>query len=260
MLTSTYVHLSGVGYSTEQRLWLAGARTWDDLLRGPEEFLAQLRMSPARAAAITERIDASGAALAAGDYRFFSAALPRRDQWRAFPDFAGRALYLDIETTGGGDFDHVTVIGLHDGTTLRQFVRGEDLLEAEELLREASLLVTFYGTSFDVPVLRRLFPRLPFDQLHVDLCHTLRRLGLGGGLKSVERQLGMERGSDLSGLDGWDAVRLWWEHRRGSQEARDLLLRYNAADVENMIPLMRLAYDRLRAKTLAALDPVEAAA
>src|SRR5438105_8555 len=158
MLTSTFVHLDGVGYSTEQRLWLAGARCWDDFLaRAPD-----VRLTPARIAELRSRIVASRESLISGDYRFFSDCLPRRDQWRAFPEFARRVLYLDIETTGGTDFDDVTVIGLHDGRTMRQFVRGEDLLEAEEVLREAALLVTFFGTGFDVPVLRRLFPRLPF--------------------------------------------------------------------------------------------------
>jgi uncharacterized protein YprB with RNaseH-like and TPR domain len=249
MLTSTFVHLSGVGYSTEQRLWLAGARCWDDFLaRAPDVRLGAARLDDLRA-----RIAASRESLMAGDYRFFNRCLPRRDQWRAFPEFSRRVLYLDIETTGGTDFDDVTVIGLHDGRTMRQFVRGENLLEAEDLLREAALLVTFFGTGFDVPVLRRLFPRLPFDQLHADLCHNLRRLGYSGGLKVVELQLGLARPPEITGLDGWDAVRLWREWRHGSAEARALLLHYNRADVENMLPLMALTYDRLRAKTLAPL-------
>ena len=249
MLTSTFVHLDGVGYSTEQRFWLAGARCWDDFLARPPE----VRLGPARQAALRARIATSRESLMAGDYRFFSGCLPRRDQWRAFPEFARRILYLDIETTGGTDFEDVTVIGMHDGRTMRQFVRGENLLEAEELLREAALLVTFFGTGFDVPVLRRLFPRLPFDQLHVDLCHALRRLGYGGGLKAIEPRLGLDRAPAIAAFDGWDAVRLWREWSRGSDQSRELLLEYNRADVENMIPLTALAYDRLRARTLAPL-------
>jgi uncharacterized protein len=252
MLTSTFVHIPGIGYSTEQRFWRAGARCWDDVLDRPAA-LADLRLSAARQAALAAELERSRESLRQGDYRFFSTALARRDQWRAFPDFSDRVLYLDIETTGAGDFDDVTVIGLHDGRHLRQFVRGDNLLEAEEMLAEAAVLVTFFGLGFDVPVLRRLFPRLRFEQLHVDLCHTLRRLGFGGGLKSVERQLGLARGPQIDGLNGWDAVRLWQESRRGREGALQLLLDYNAADVENMIPLMSLAYDRLREKTLAEL-------
>jgi uncharacterized protein YprB with RNaseH-like and TPR domain len=250
MLTSTYVHLSGIGYSTERRLWQAGAWSWEEFLRRPPE----MGISPTRAAALAELITTSRDRLASGDYRFFAEALSRRDQWRAFPEFSSRVLYLDIETTGGADFDDVTVIGVHDGRQLRQFVRGEDLLEAEAVLEEATLLVTFFGTGFDIPVLRRLFPRLPFDQLHVDLCHALRRLGYRGGLKAVERQLGLARPPEIAGMGGWDAVYLWRQHQLGSSRARRLLLDYNRADVENMIPLMALVYDRLRERTLAEVE------
>ena len=38
--------------------------------------------------------------LAAGDSRYFARMLAPRDQWRAFPEFKDRVLYLDIETPG----------------------------------------------------------------------------------------------------------------------------------------------------------------
>src|SRR5204863_669334 len=77
MLTSTYVHLRGVGYSTERRLWRAGARCWDDFLaRTPD-----VRMGPARLAELAERVAVSRERLAARDYRFFGEQLARRDQW-----------------------------------------------------------------------------------------------------------------------------------------------------------------------------------
>jgi len=72
----------------------------------------------------------------------------------------------------------------------------------------------------------------------VDLCYLLRRLGLTGGLKHVERQLGISRRPEVKGLDGLDATRLWREYRRGSREALDLLLTYNKEDVVNMEALL----------------------
>src|SRR5262249_36056908 len=153
------------------------------------DFLARppaLGFSSGRQAALAQRVATSRERLAAGDAGFFAETLARRDQWRAFPEFAARAIYLDIETTGGAHFDDVTAIGVHDGRRLRQFVRGEDLLEAEEVRAGADLLVTFFGSGFALPVLRRLFPRLPLQGLHVDLCHALRRLGYRGGLKAIE--------------------------------------------------------------------------
>jgi uncharacterized protein YprB with RNaseH-like and TPR domain len=55
------------------------------------------------------------------------------------------------------------------------------------------MLVTFNGLNFDVPMLYRNFPKLMLDQLHLDLCPTLRRVGLRGGLKRIEQQLGLLR-------------------------------------------------------------------
>lgn len=241
MLEKTFIHVQGIGYQTERRLWEQGADCWRTFLDDPTRF----RVPRARLASMLETIAHSPRALEARDHRFFHERLPQREHWRALYAFPGRVAYLDIETDGGTDFDSVTVIGLYDGETLRQFVRGENLLDFQEALDEVSVLVTFFGGGFDIPVLRRAFPRLRFDQLHVDLCPTLRRLGLSGGLKSIERQLGLNRSTETSGLNGWDAVRLWREWRWGKSQSRELLLAYNAEDVVNMAPLAELAYRSL---------------
>jgi uncharacterized protein len=247
MLEKTYVHVEGIGYATERRLWEQGADCWQSFLARPDAF----RVPRLPAAALQETIRRSQAALEAGDARFFARCLPSRDHWRALRSFPGRVAYLDIETDGGTDFDSVTVIGLYDGSELRQFVRGENLLEFEEVFPEVALVVTFFGGGFDIPVLRRAFPRLPFDQLHLDLCPALRRLGFKGGLKSIERQLGFSRGEETAGLDGWDAVRLWREWRWGREASLRTLLAYNAEDVVNMLPLAELAYRGLSGRTAA---------
>jgi len=244
MLHKSFIHVQGIGYRTECRLWGQGADCWQTYLSDPTRF----RVPRSRRALMLDTVASSPRALARGDYRFFQQRLPQREHWRALTAFPGQIAYLDIETDGGMDFDNVTVIGLYNGRSLRQFVRGDDLLHFEEALDEVSVLVTFSGNGFDLPVLRRVFPRMRFDQLHLDLCPTLRRLGLCGGLKFIERQLGINRSPETLGLSGFDAVRLWREWRRGSQEARELLLAYNAEDVMNMIPLARFAYQRLEEK------------
>ena len=85
---------------------------------------------------------------------------------------------------------------------------------------------------------------------HIDLRFALRRLGYRGGLKSIERQLGIRRPDEVAGIDGFEAVRLWYRYLRGDGKALDTLVSYNRQDVENMRPLMELAYEKLRAETL----------
>lgn len=248
MLQRTFVHVHGIGYQTERRLWRQGADCWDTLLARPGDF----QVPEGRKAALLDMVARSRGALARGDYRFFQRALAPRDHWRAWRAFPGRVAYLDIETDGGRGPQSVTVVGISDGVTLRQFVRGENLLDFPDALDEAAVLVTFFGGGFDLPVLRQTFPRLRFDQLHLDLCPAFRNLGFRGGLKRIEAELGIERSPATRGLTGWDAVRLWRQWLRGSEEARDLLLAYNAEDVMNMAPLAEIACDLLERCALSA--------
>jgi uncharacterized protein YprB with RNaseH-like and TPR domain len=252
MLEKTFVHVNGIGQQTERRLWERGADCWDTFLERPTEFkLSQLPLSR-----VLETVTQSRAALDRGDFRYFSSLVPNREHWRALPSFPDRVAYLDIETDGGRGADSVTVIGLYDGKQMRQFVRGENLLDFPEALDDVALLVTFFGGGFDIPVLKQAFPRLRFDQLHLDLCPTLRRLGLGGGLKKIEKQLGLSRGEETVGLGGWDAVRLWREWRWGRESSLQTLLAYNREDVVNMVPLAEFAYRELARKTLGEDKPL----
>jgi len=244
MLEHTFVHVPGVGEATERRLWDGGMVTWADALdatRPPERF------SAGRWEQVRRIVEASASALARADHLPFAERLKSCYQWRAWPSFRGRTAYLDIETTGLGHGDSVTVVGLYDGVRTSTFIAGENLDELPEALERYAMIVTFNGASFDLPFLTRCFRGLCFPQLHVDLMHPLRRLGLRGGLKAVERRLGLPRDPDIEHLDGWDAVRLWREWRRGRTESLELLVRYNTADIENLEHLMDHVYRELRA-------------
>ncbi|MDD5037953.1 MAG: ribonuclease H-like domain-containing protein, partial [Dehalococcoidales bacterium] len=54
-----------------------------------------------------------------------------------------------------------------------------------------------------------------------------------GGLKAVERQLGIER--RLKDMNGWEAVKLWWKYVDSFDlAALNKLLEYNREDVVNL--------------------------
>ena len=114
-------------------------------------------------------------------------------------------------------YGDVTVVGLYADGQMTSLVRGISLTE-ERLHMEFSrydLLVTFFGSIFDIPYLRAKYPGLVLDQPHVDLCFAARRLGLAGGLIQIEALMGIQRPADVQGLDGWEAVRLWNAWERG---------------------------------------------
>lgn len=158
------------------------------------------------------------------------------EQWRLWCELKDQARYLDIETLGLALDDPITMVGVGDGLFASVLVAGRDLT-AQRLAQELSgarLLVTFAGTSFDLPRLRRAFPTLPWDLPHLDLAISGRHVGLRGGLKAVERALGWRRPAELSACDGKEAVRLWRRHQAGERGALLKLIRYCRADVASL--------------------------
>jgi uncharacterized protein YprB with RNaseH-like and TPR domain len=243
MLTSTFTFLQGIGPTTERRLWKEGLLDWESFLKQPR--IAGL--SPDRKSLYDRELALAQSEYEAGDLRALASRLHKREHWRFFEACRSGLLCLDIETTGLTCHDGacaVTVVGLHRNGLTIALVQGDtltaDRLQAE--LDHCTLLVTFFGTVFDVPFLRTAFPQLRFEMPHFDLCLAARRLGLRGGLKHLERELGIEREAALRGLDGMDAVRLWTQWQDGDRAALDLLLAYNAADTESLAPLAALIY------------------
>jgi uncharacterized protein YprB with RNaseH-like and TPR domain len=106
-----------------------------------------------------------------------------------------------------------------------------------EALSGVTTVVTFNGSSFDLPIIRkRLYANLQRDFEHCDLLYICRRRGLRGGLKRVETLLGIAR--TTAGISGWDAPRLWNRYETtGDRAALDLLLQYNREDVVNLAVL-----------------------
>ncbi len=246
MLRQTFLHVPGVGYRTEERLWQNGVACWEDV--GTEKTRS---LRPRLRSALETDIPDSEEALRRRRYRYFAMRLPPREHWRAWPEFRREAAYLDIETTGLDiGRDALTVVGLYDGTRTRSFIRGVDLEELPEALDDRKLLVTFNGARFDIPFLRHAFPRMRLDQLHLDLMNPLHRLGYWGGLKRIERRLGIRRSDETAGLGGFDAVRLWQAYEAGDDDALDTLVAYNREDVVNLEPLAEFAYAALRSLML----------
>ncbi len=240
MLRHTYLHVPGVGEKRERDLWLRGFTDWEKFRRGhPAGAWREL---------ILRHLDDRQAARQ----------LPRREAWRLANEFPGRTLFLDIETTGlSFEGDSVTCVGVSDGTTTQAFVRDRDLSRFPETLDGVELLVTYNGSSFDLPVLKGAFPDVDFGRFHhIDLRFPLHRLGVKGGLKGAERQLGIGRSEAIDGVDGFMAVLLWREHRAGSATALDTLLRYCLEDVVNLKPLLALTYNRLTEGLPLAIAPI----
>jgi uncharacterized protein YprB with RNaseH-like and TPR domain len=182
------------------------------------------------------------------DAEFLATTMPQTEHWALFEELGDAVRYLDIETTGlSPGYHEVTVVGVYDGLRYQALVSGQNLTARTiaEALEGCRLLVTYYGRAFDVPFLCSSFPELRWPFPHFDLCFAGRRVGLTGGLKEVERMLGIERDELIAETDGFEAVRLWRAYQRGDTEAVNRLVEYNRADTENLARIAPVIYQRL---------------
>lgn len=148
--------------------------------------------------------------------------------------------YLDIETTGlSPRHSEITVVGIHicSGTETRFIQLVGDGINADcilEALEGVQIIYTYNGSRFDLPfICDRLGINLAKLFQHRDLMYDCWKNNLYGGLKRVEKQLGIER--QLPDIGGYDAVRLWWRYANdGDAAALATLTRYNREDAVNL--------------------------
>ena len=153
MLRETFVHLPGIGVETERRLWAQGCSDWSCFLDSTRKWSVG---SASREVARRELLR-STQALENREHQYFGRKLRQRHAWRAWPEFRDSCVYLDIETEGNTDPDGVTVIGLYDGTSFQCLVKGENLESFRDVISNYAMIVTFFGTGFDIPSSKSAF-------------------------------------------------------------------------------------------------------
>jgi uncharacterized protein len=240
VIKNTFIHIQGIGPKTERYLWKKGIDDWESFL-SHEGIILSSRKDPIVRMQLEESI------INCDNIEYFARRLSLSDAWRMFDKFKEKAAYLDIETSGdysGGEL--ITMIGLYDGDTVQSFINGRNLQDFEIAVASFELLITFNGSSFDLPIIRKYFPNISLPSGHIDLKFLLRRLGYTGGLKKIERDFGIYRDEKIKGMDGIEAIRLWEAYRWGDKEALELLIKYNSADVVNLKPLMEKGYKMMK--------------
>jgi uncharacterized protein YprB with RNaseH-like and TPR domain len=246
MLKNTYIHIPGIGSSTERKIWGCGIKNWEDFLQNH----SAIRALKTRQRVLFSGVEESIEQLSTGNHVFFAHRLLPCHQWRAFRFFSEKTAFVDIETTGlSSNDDSITMIGIYNGNETKTYIRGINLKEAETELAKYKQLVTFNGARFDLPFINHEFPGF-FNHLHTDLLYPLKKLGFSGGLKKIECSLGIKRSEETDGISGFDAVRLWNMYERGDDEALELLIRYNREDVENLKTIIEMTYPKMIEKEM----------
>jgi len=234
MIRNSFIFLDKISDRREQAIWEQGIEDWDG-------FLAEKSVSgitTPRKGHYDRQIMNAWHALDSDNPSYFHSLFPRQETWRLYPHFKDNACFLDIETTGY--YGDITVVGIYDGNESHAFVRGFNLDKEllQKTLAQFDMILTFNGSSFDLPVIRRFFgPVLP-EIPHIDLRHVCKRIGLVGGLKRIEEQLGIQRPEAVQGVTGADAVELWQRWKAtGEKKHLETLVQYNEEDIVNLKPI-----------------------
>jgi len=258
MLVSTFQHIPGVGEKKERELWGRGCVSWDHLLS------SKYGLPDRKYAKIKEQVLESKERLCALDHDFFRCSLGSKLSWRAYNSFRDYACFLDIETTGlSAHSSHVTTVCVHGKKGTKSYIAGNNIEELPGDLKGYKYIVSFNGARFDLPFLTQSLG-IEFPQIHLDLLYPLKSLGYSGGLKNIEKNLGMSR--DTEGVTGYDAVRLWHAYKRDrivevagrrvkGTDALDLLVEYNREDTVNLEKLADYAVNELKKRNYPALSP-----
>ncbi|MEK7415356.1 MAG: ribonuclease H-like domain-containing protein [Planctomycetota bacterium] len=251
MLTASFQFAKGMTEELERALWMRGVVTWDLARAHPEEVSEAVGAS--RSGKLIEQITDAQKALAGRDRAWFRTAFGTKESWRLWRAYVApeRVALVDIETTGlTPGYDQITVIGLADSRSARAFVAGKPMPGDEPIdkfpqaLKDYDLIVTFNGENFDLPFIERHFKDSAFriDLPHMDLLLLSRSLGISGGLKDIEKQMGIVRGADIAGVRGSEAIALWGAWKHGDAAAYKKLVTYCKADCTNLRELADRLY------------------
>lgn len=231
MLRRSFILFDGIGRKTEGRLWQSGACDWNDLLEMQEAM---------HGTHLREQIEVAEERLAAGDASFFYDRLPRKEKWRMLTSMIGRFAFVDIELDGSTSYSRPTVLGICRNGGYRCLVRGVDMDAANlaKALSGTSVIVTYNGKRHDLHYMSGLLPRSPQMPRVLDLRHIALQAGFKGGLKALERDLGIVRNRYVELAANGQSTALWRRWRKtGTRRALELLIAYNREDTCNLSPI-----------------------
>ena len=247
MIRQSFIFLEKINKKTEENLWKQGISNWDLFLKTKKIE----GLSRARKLYYDRQILKARKALYNFDSSYFIELLPQSEYWRLYNFFKEDAVFLDIETSGLSNYDCITVFGLFNGIDTKTMIKNINLnlKELKKELQKYKLIVTFNGSSFDIPFIKKRYPDLLPYIPNFDVKSATDKLNLKGGLKEIEKKLGIKRNKIIEKFYGGDALTLWKMYKAtGDDYYLKLLVEYNEEDVINLKTVADYCVEKLLIK------------
>lgn len=228
-IQSTFIHLDKLGVHKEKELWSKNIFSWEDYQLNIEKTNLFFEDKDSI-------LYSSINALKEKDIDYFSKKIKKSEYYRLAISFPKDVLFLDIETTGLSQYyDHITMIGWSINNHYDYYINGiTDITNFIDVVKRAKIIVTFNGSIFDIPFIKKFFPHINFPLCHIDLRFFSKRFNLSGGQKVIEERIKFKRPKSLQNTDGYIATILWDEYKWGKKSSLEKLIAYNFADIEGM--------------------------
>ncbi len=242
IIKKSFIFLDKIGAKKEQGIWSRGIMDWDSFVKAE----SVKGISKKAKAYYNRKLVQASKALVKNNSSFFMG-MPSREMWRLYSAFKDSAVFIDIEATGVTNKDSIFSVSIYNGLETKTMVKGINLdfdaLKKE--LEKHKLIITFNGSSFDLPFIKKRH-NISISVPHIDVMHVCRKIGLTGGLKAIEKRLGIKRNRIISNLYGGDVLRLWrMFSATGDTYYLNLLTEYNEDDVLNLKKIVEYATTKL---------------
>lgn len=249
MIRNSFIFLERIGEEKEKSIWMQGIRNWDDFLRNKKIKGISEKIKPY----YNRKIKEARSNLYSLNAQYFYDKLPKSEHWRIYNFFKEDSVFLDIETTGLTEVSDIIIVGLFDGINTKTMVKNInlDFKKLKEELKRYKMIVSFNGSVFDLPFISKYYPNILPKLPHFDLRFACKRIGLTGGLKEIEKKLGIKRSKIVDKIYGGDVLRLWRMYRAtGDDYYLKLLVEYNEEDIINLKTIADYVYEKLKLQLL----------
>lgn len=229
--------IEGISEALEKHNWESGIVSQEDLRQKSNWQYSIFDENP---------LDLSINALKNNDVDYYIKRLNKKDYYRIAFSYPNKVMFLDIETTGLSKvYSYITMIGWYKNSKYKCWLHGNPVDKLIKDLNDINIVVTFNGTLFDLPFIKEKYEDLHHvlsNKAHIDLRFFAKRYNYTGGQKKIEEELGFVRPNDLEGVDGKEAISLWYKFLKGDRLALDKLIYYNYNDIGGMIYLFNCIF------------------